>query len=140
MINLLKNVENEEQTDGGLQCLLAIIKYFKINTSTINLNKAVENNYPIASNESLIKMASKYGLIAEVCDNIDISSIMNYNQPIILEVTVTKNKKHFVICYNYVQKEQSFLIWDPRYGFYYATLNGLKTLQANNKSIRFSLS
>lgn len=42
-------VQHEKQSDGGLKSLLAIVKYYNGNTSSINLNAAIQNNYPVTS-------------------------------------------------------------------------------------------
>lgn len=52
-------IQHEEQSDGVLKSLLAIIRYYNGNTSSINLNAAIQNNYPVTSISSLVKNSIK---------------------------------------------------------------------------------
>lgn len=52
-------IQHEEQSDGVLKSLLAIIRYYNGNTSSINLNAAIQNNYLVTSISSLVKNSFK---------------------------------------------------------------------------------
>jgi ATP-binding cassette subfamily B protein len=129
-------VQHEEQSDGGLVSLLAIIKYYKGNTSSINLNDLIQTNYPLTSMSLLVETVSRYGILSVVCDDVDIPTIINYNQPVIINTTTINNKPHFVVCFPY-NEEKGFLIWDSRNGSYYTSIDELKSLRTDKKCMAF---
>lgn len=131
-------VQHEEKADGGLESLLTIIKYYKGNTSNINLNKAIQNNYPLSSLKSLMETASKCGLISVIYNDIDVNTIITIKEPVIIAIASNnRNNEHFVVCYPY-NDENGFFIWDSRYGNYYTSIYGLQLLRTDQKCIVFS--
>jgi len=133
LIKLL--VEEEAQPDGGLESLFSIIKHYGGNTLPINLNEVIATNYPLTSMNSLLEAASKYDFKSAITQVIDFSTIMTCEHPIILSINSAKNKKHFVVRYNYCEKDNKFLIWDSRYGYYHITIEEFKLLLSDNKCL-----
>ena len=133
--NLKLEIEKEEQSDGGLESLLKIVTYFNEVTPN-DFQKNFQKNYTINSLEALNNVATNWGLLSVVCDNIDIPTIIKYNKPLIIGTTTQTNKLHFVVCYSFTEKD-GFLIWDSRNDFYCASIEGIKSLWNDKKCMAF---
>lgn len=136
-INVSKHiVQNEPASDGGLESLLFIIKHYKGGIVSFDLDKMVQQNYPLTSTPKIINVATKCGLIAVECDQIDIQTIVDYGQPVLITLKQTSNKKKYAVCH-FCKTENNFLIWKSRDNATYTSFNELLELRADSKCIAF---
>jgi len=139
MINngLLKYiVETEQQSDGGLESLIKIIKFYKGTSSPFKLNFLIQKYYPKSSYTLLNEAAKNSGLIGVICAEIQLNDIIDYNQPLIIKSLNQNGNIHFVLFNSYCQKD-GFNIWDSRKGYYSLTKENFKELWHNNDCIAF---
>lgn len=137
MFNLLNYIiQNETPTDGGLEALLFIIKFYKGSILSFDLDNMIQQNYPITSTTKLINTASKCDLVAVEYDEVNISKIVDFKKPIIIRI-IDKNRIHHAVCIAF-NKEKGFLLWKSKNNENYVSIEELKSLRVDNKCIAFS--
>ncbi|GAA4053734.1 cysteine peptidase family C39 domain-containing protein [Flavobacterium chungnamense] len=123
MINnvLLKYiVQTEQPSDGGLESLLKVIKFYNGTSSINNLNFLIQKYYPKTSYALLNEVAKNSGLIGVICKDIELNDIIEYNHPIIIKFLSQKGNIHYVL-FNSFSNTNGFHIWDSRKGYYSLT-------------------
>lgn len=122
----------EEFHDGGLESLIFIFKYYRGNESVIFLNKLIDNLYDTKNSfEKLEFVATKYGFLAVVCNDIDVVTIKEFNQPVIINISSTDNHNYFIVICGY-QESEGFKIFDSKNGYYYTSIVGLQSIWKEN--------
>lgn len=136
--NVLLNyiVDTEQPSDGGLESLLKIIKFYNGTSSINNLNFLIQKYYPKTSYTLLNEAAKNSGLIGVICTQIELNDIIEYNHPIIIKFLSQKGNIHYVL-FNSFSNINGFHIWDSRKGYYSITKESFKKLWHNNDCIAF---
>lgn len=130
-------LQNNQLSDGGIEAMLFILKYYRGNEIMVDLKDIVEAYYSSSSFYVFEKLALKCGLLAAICEDIDISTVIDYNQPIIINISNIDSEFHFVVCYSYNISE-GFLIIDSKNGNYHSTVIGLQSMWLDRKCVAFS--
>lgn len=127
----------ENTSDGGLESLLYVIKYYKRNTASLNIKYLINELYENPNSfERLSEAANQYGLLAVTCRDIDVRTVMDYNQPIILNTATCKTQNIFVVCLEFVAPN-SFRIYDPKKGTYTISVIGMQSLWKDGMCLAF---
>lgn len=141
MLKLLKLnsgfFENEDSPDGGLHSILKIIEYYYENYNSINIKSMVDKFYPRTNYKSLISIANENRLSCNLLSNPDINFLIEQNKPFIFKCKDSENNYNFLLCLSYSEQE-GFLIWDYRYGRYYATIKGLINMWEGDQCLFFN--
>lgn len=127
----------ERFADGGSESILSIIKHYKRNAIMVNFDDFIRKAHagPHTFN-SLKSLANKYGLISVMCKNIDIKTIIEYNQPIIINISSSNIKNDFVVCYGF-DIQDGFKIYNPKIGYCFTSVLGLNSMWHDNKCLAF---
>ncbi|WP_395066036.1 cysteine peptidase family C39 domain-containing protein [Flavobacterium sp.] len=129
--------KRKKKCDGGIESLTSIIKHYKGHIVAFNFTKIIdEDYYQSTSLEELNCIISNYGLIGAVCIQVDIPTIIEYNQPIVINIASLKTTNHFVVCHSYTE-QHGFYIIDPINDPYYASIAGLKSIWLDKKCLVF---
>lgn len=129
---------HEEFHDGGLESLIFIFKYYKGNESVVYLNKLIDNLYDTKNSfEKLEFVATKYGFLAVVCNEVDAITIKEYNQPVIINISNKDNHNSFVVICEYNETD-GFKIFDSKNGYYYVSIVGLQSIWKDKKCLAIS--
>jgi ABC-type bacteriocin/lantibiotic exporter with double-glycine peptidase domain len=129
-------VEAEQPSDGGLESLFKIIKFYNGTSSINDLNYLIQKNYPKSSFKLLIEAAKNNGLIAVHCKEVTINDVIEYNQPLLIKFFGQRGDIHFVFFKSFSALD-GFHIWDSRKGYYSLTKENFKQLWHNNDCIAF---
>ncbi|WP_264553260.1 peptidase domain-containing ABC transporter [Flavobacterium sp. N2038] len=105
-----------DQSDCGPSCLLSIIKLYNGNSSLEKIRELSGTTKQGTTMLGLYQAANKLGFNAEGCEA-DINSLIKHNKPVILHLLIENQLEHYVICYQYSEKD-GFLIGDPAVGIY----------------------
>jgi ABC-type bacteriocin/lantibiotic exporter with double-glycine peptidase domain len=140
---MIKEVINQElvefdlKSNGGFESLLQIIGHYRSNATTIDLLK-IKINSNLISNTFLgiIKAAKDFGLIGVICEDINISEIIEYNQPLILMNSEPNGNYHFVVCYSY-NKDNGFLMHHSKKERFYLSISEFVAIWTNKKVLAF---
>ena len=118
-------VRQQDQSDCGVACLAALIKYFG---GDISLEKLREESGTTQTGTTLLGLyqaAPKFGLVAGAYEA-DIPNLMKQNDPCILHIVKENYLQHYVICYGY--DGESFMISDPAEGVMKWSVEELKSV------------
>lgn len=129
-------LESNIKHDGGIDSLIHIVKHYKSNQIMIELRDIVSAYYNYSSFLSIDVVASRCGLFSVTCEDIGVNDIIEYNQPVIVNISKSKNSFHFVVCYKY-DSEKGFYIIDSINGNYYASVIGFQSIWSDGKCIAF---
>ncbi len=128
----------EVESDGGLESLLLIIKYYKSNSKMLNFKRLINELYENENSFECLRIAAcSHGLIAVICHNIDIKTVIEYNQPIIINVATLNNRNHFVVCFG-LNDQNEFKICDYKNGAYSIPPSDLQKIFNNGKCLAFT--
>jgi ABC-type bacteriocin/lantibiotic exporter with double-glycine peptidase domain len=129
-------VETEQPSDGGLESLLKIIKFYNGTSSINNLNYLIHKHYPKCSFKSLIEASKNNGLVSVICKEVTINDIIEYNQPLLIKFTSQKGNIHFVFFKSFSVID-GFQIWDSRKGYYSLTKENFEDVWFKNDCLAF---
>ncbi len=104
------HVRQHGQSDCGVACLLAVIRYYGGNTTIENLRQHSGTDKEGTSLYGLYEAANRSGFTAEGCEA-DPAALIAHEQPVILHVLMDGKRQHYVVCYGY--EKGCFLIGDP---------------------------
>ena len=108
----------EVESDGGLESLLSIIKHYKGNSKTLNLKHLINELYENKNSFECLSIAAySHGLIAVICHDIDSKTVIEYNQPIIINIAKSDSSNHFIACFGLNDKNE-LKICDYKNGAY----------------------
>jgi ATP-binding cassette, subfamily C, bacteriocin exporter len=106
-------VRQHEQTDCGVACLAAAIRFFGGESAISRLREISGTSRQGTTMLGLYQAARESGLSAEAYEA-EISNLEELTQPCILHVLIHGNLQHYVLCYGYTDK--GFVISDPAKG------------------------
>ncbi len=106
-------VQQHDQSDCGVACMLSIIRYFGGNGSLEKLREESGTTKSGTTLLGLFQAAPKFGLIAEAYEA-DIPNLKEQTDPCILHIIKEYHLQHYVVCYGF--DGDSFLISDPADG------------------------
>lgn len=105
-----------DHSDCGVACLLSIIKLNHGNQSLEKLREISGTTKEGTTMLGLYQAANQLGFTTEGCEA-DIQVLIDHKQPVILHVAIENRLQHYVVCYQYNEKE-GFLIGDPAKGIF----------------------
>lgn len=114
------HVQQQDQSDCGVACLLSVIHYYSGSNTLENLRKLSGTSIVGTTLLGLYHAANQVGFSAEGCQA-DIESLIYHNAPCILHIITDRHLQHFVICFCTVkeQGQLKFIIGDPAKGITY---------------------
>ena len=118
-------VQQRDQTDCGVACLLSLIRYYSGGHSLEKLRELSGTNIEGTSLLGLYQAANQTGFTAEGCEA-HIPALIEHGQPVILHVVQEKYLNHYVVCYGYA--EGKFIVGDPAKGITRYTSEELKKI------------
>jgi len=120
------HIQQLDQSDCGVACLLSIIKFYDGNQSLEKLRELSGTTKQGTTILGLYQAANTLGFIAEGCEA-DINALIAHKQPVILHVVIESNLQHYIVCYGYNEKE-GFLIGDPAKGISFLSIPELEKI------------
>ena len=108
------SVLQHDSSDCGAACLVSVIRYFGGNSSIESIRKMSGTSQSGTSMLGLYQAAQQSGLDA-VGYEATIKDIIDYNNVLILHITLEERLEHFIICFGF--EDDRFIIWDPAKGF-----------------------
>jgi len=114
-INKIKkySVLQHDSTDCGAACLVSLIRYFGGDSTIEKIRNLSGTSQSGTSLLGLYQAAQKCGMDATGYEA-SIKEVIEYNNVLILHVTIEKGYEHYII--NYGFEEGKFIIWDPAGG------------------------
>ncbi|MFN7116644.1 MAG: ABC transporter transmembrane domain-containing protein, partial [Saprospiraceae bacterium] len=106
------HIQQRDMTDCGVACLLAILRSYGGNASLDQLREWSGTSINGTTLLGLYQAARKVGLEAEGLEA-EIQHLRELTHPAILHVIKPDQGLHYIICYNYDIKSDTFLISDP---------------------------
>ncbi len=106
------HLQQQEQTDCGVACLLAVLRSYGGNALLSQLREWSGTTITGTTMLGLYQAAQKVGMQAEGF-TAEIEHLKKLDTPAILHVIKDKKLSHFVVCYGYDEAKQTFLISDP---------------------------
>ncbi len=106
------HLQQRDESDCGVACLLAVLRYFGGNASLEQLRTWSGTSTTGTTLLGLFQAAKKAGLEAEGFEA-DLAHLKALDEVSILHVVKNKSALHFVICYGYQSKSDTFTISDP---------------------------
>ena len=122
--------------DSGLQCLDLILKHFKVGTEINNSFEFLSNKTHYSLFNEILDITDRLDITSVISEDATIDDIINFNRPLIIDISRDLNTSHFVVCYNFCEKN-GFKIDDPFNGRYFASVEGFKSLWYDRKCIAF---
>ncbi|WPO79722.1 peptidase domain-containing ABC transporter [Flavobacterium sp. KACC 22761] len=128
-----------DQSDCGVACLLSLIKFYDGYNSLEKIRELSGTSKQGTTMLGLYQAANKLGFNADGCEA-DIQALIDHKQPVILHILTENQLHHYIVCYQYTEKE-GFLIGDPAKGVYTLSILELEkiwfsktclTLEPNN--------
>jgi ABC-type bacteriocin/lantibiotic exporter with double-glycine peptidase domain len=134
----LKHIESthvlqHDQSDCGVACLLSIIKFYKGDCSLEKLRELSGTTQQGTTLLGLYQVSNQLGFIAEGFQT-NIRTLVEFEQPSIIHVTIENQLQHYLVCYHYDNKK-GFLIGDPAKGIYYLSASELNEVWASKKCL-----
>lgn len=134
----LKHIEathilQHDQSDCGVACLLSIIKFYKGDCSLEKLRELSGTTPQGTTFLGLYQVANQLGFNAEGFQT-NIRTLVEFEQPSIIHVTLEDHLQHYIVCYHYDNKK-GFLIGDPAKGIYYLTASELNEIWVSKKCL-----
>lgn len=118
-------VRQQDQSDCGVACFAALIKYFGGETSLEKLREESGTTQTGTTLLGLYQAAPKFGLVAGAYEA-DIPNLIKQDDPCILHILKENHLQHYVICYGY--DGESFMISDPADGVMKWSVEELKSV------------
>lgn len=115
-----------DHSDCGVACLLSIIKLNHGNQSLEKLREISGTTKEGTTMLGLYQAANQLGFTTEGCEA-DIQVLIDHKQPVILHVAIENRLQHYVVCYQYNEKE-GFLIGDPAKGIFTLSIAELEKI------------
>ena len=116
-----------DQSDCGVACLLAIIKFYNGHETLENLRRISGTNIAGTTLLGLCQGARQIGFDADGCEA-DMDALKSHNSPCILHVVVENKLQHYVVCYGWrdhrmasASEAGKIFIGDPAKGGVYMT-------------------
>jgi len=106
------HIQQHDQSDCGVACLLSVLRYFGGNSSIGVLREWSGTLSTGTSLLGLYQAAQKLGLEATGFEA-DIDHLKKLEYPAILHIIKNKEFLHFIVCYAYDPTTDKFLISDP---------------------------
>jgi ATP-binding cassette, subfamily C, bacteriocin exporter len=134
----LKHIESthvlqHDQSDCGVACLLSIIKFYKGDCSLEKLRELSGTTQQGTTLLGLYQVSNQLGFIAEGFQT-NIRTLVEFEQPSIVHVTLENQLQHYLVCYHYDNKK-GFLIGDPAKGIYYQSASELNEIWVSKKCL-----
>lgn len=122
--------------DGGVTSIVSVFTYYKGNPSSIDLI-TIETTYnPANPFKSIERIANDLDLNPVIYSELNVATIKEHLQPIIINISRNNRTPHLVVCLGY-HEEDGFIIEDGLSYRYYATDNGLDSMWNDKKCIAF---
>jgi len=120
-------IEQQDQSDCGIACLLSIIQYHGGSYTLDNLRRLSGTNISGTTLLGLHQAALRTGFDTEGCEA-DMPSLIKHDSPCILHVIMEGNLPHYVVCFGTTEKGSSckFIIGDPAKGIVFLSRNELE--------------
>ncbi|MEL7122519.1 MAG: peptidase domain-containing ABC transporter [Bacteroidota bacterium] len=106
------HIQQRDQTDCGVACLLSIVKLFGSNAKLEQLRELSGTNTSGTSLLGLYQAAQSIGIKAEGFEA-NLENLKTLGTPSILHINKDKELLHFINCYEYDAKNDEFIIGDP---------------------------
>lgn len=106
------HIQQRDESDCGVACLLAVLRYFGGNASLEQLRTWSGTSTTGTTLLGLYQAAKKAGLEAEGFEA-EIEHLRDLSSPVVLHVVKDKSALHFIVCYSYNHKNEAFIISDP---------------------------
>ncbi|GHS84843.1 hypothetical protein FACS1894201_03800 [Bacteroidia bacterium] len=103
-------VQQHDETDCGVACLLSLVHYYGGDTTLGHLRKLSGTSTTGTTLLGLYQAADKMGFDVQGCES-DIKGLVEHGKPVILHIIVDKKFEHYVICYGI--EDGQFIISDP---------------------------
>ena len=118
-------VEQQEQRDCGVACLLSVIRFYGGNNTLKKLRDLSGTSRQGTTLLGLYQAANNLGFNAEG-KKADLESLIKHNSPVILHIITKEKTPHYVVCYSY--EKEKFIIGDPAKGIIKISQSQLKEL------------
>jgi len=105
-------VLQHDQSDCGVACLLTLIKFYGGTQSLEKLRELSGTNRQGTTLLGLYQAANELGFDSQGCEA-DLQSLIEHSSPLILHVVIEEKLQHYIVCYGYNKKTESFTIGDP---------------------------
>lgn len=125
-----------DQYDCGVACLLSIIKFYKGSNTLEKLRELSGTNKQGLTLLGLYEAAQKTGFTAEGY-LIDIQTLKQHDEPLILHVDKFGISNHYVVCYHF-DEQKGFLIGDPSEGVRFLSVEELEKIWTSKKCLTLS--
>ncbi len=126
------SVLQHDMSDCGAACLVSVIRYFGGNSSIEKIRKLSGTSQSGTTMLGLYEAAQQCGLDA-VGYEASIKDIIEYNNVLILHISLEERLEHYIICFGY--EGEKFLIWDPAKGFIYMSVADLGKIWLSKKCL-----
>jgi ABC-type bacteriocin/lantibiotic exporter with double-glycine peptidase domain len=109
-----KNIHTQQhdQSDCGVACLASILKFYGGDAPLERIREWSGTSASGTTLLGLLQAASKLNLDAEGFEA-ELNHLRQLEFPAILHVIKDQELPHFIICYNYLEEKDAFLISDP---------------------------
>ena len=126
------NYLQQDQADCGVACLLSIIQFYKGNNNIETLRRLSGTYNTGTTLLGLYQAANAIGFNAQGCEaNID--TLIHHNQPCILHLQLQNQFLHYVVCWGFNIKNNTFIISDPaQANIQYYTIKQLQAVWISN--------
>lgn len=104
-------VEHEAVSDGGVECLLHVAKYYCSEFVPTKLDFLLSNFYPRCSIVSLCEAAYFVGLEGLVCSDLSLFELSDFNAPCVIRILYPDGATGYAVFIRYSEME-GFVVWD----------------------------
>ncbi len=117
MSTLFKIIQQQDQKDCGVACLLSLIQYYGGENDFENLRRLSGTNITGTTLLGLYQAANACGFNAEGCEA-DMDALMAYPSPCILHVVIDNHLQHYVVYFGKINQKgrEVLVIGDPAKG------------------------
>jgi ABC-type bacteriocin/lantibiotic exporter with double-glycine peptidase domain len=122
-------IQQQDQADCGVACLLSIVHYYGGSNTLENLRRLSGTSITGTTLLGLYQAANAIGFTAEGCEA-DMAALINHKEPCILHVLMDRQLQHYIVYYGITETngEISFIIGDPAKGIIHLSRNELNEI------------
>lgn len=136
-VNVIERLDYNFKSDGGLESLVIIVKYYKGNEAKVDLlNRSLSRRNPQNTFSNLVSIAKYFGLLGVVCTNITANEILEFDQPLIIKSTNESIENQFVVCYADTEGK-GFLVHGPENNLKNLTMEEFLSVWTDRTGIAF---
>ena len=123
----IPKIQQYDQTDCGVACLLMILQFYGSNNTIDNLRLMSGTNLRGTTLLGLYQAALDLHFTTQGCQA-TMQQLIEHNKPCILHTITPQNLEHYIVCWFYDKNQKSFTISDPGFGIKKLSIDELELI------------